>query len=394
MECISDAHNGSICETHEGNAINTVRLWKASFINVRCHRTPPSRAGPLRPGARARRLRRRLRRPHQGAASRTTIVAKALQVLINLEHRGACGCEANTGDGAGILIQMPDAFLRKAAASARAAAPERGYGAGLVFLPRDARDPRRDRDAVRAHRRARKGSGCSAGATCRPTTPARAERRGGRAGLPADLHRPRRRVAAPGASARATRAFERKLYVIRKRIEHAVDALEARRAVASASSTSSACRRNTLIYKGMLTAEQIGPMFPDLTDPDAGVGAGAGAPALQHQHVSRRGRWRIRTATSPTTARSTRCAATSTGCARAKALLAVATCSATTSKKILPIIREGGSDTAMFDNVLELLVMAGRSLPHAMLMMIPEPWQQPRAHEPGAARRSTSTTRR
>src|SRR5678816_4424713 len=69
------------------------------------------------------------------------IVQKALQVLVNLEHRGACGCEENTGDGAGILIQMPDAFLRTCAPTTLTAPGE--YGAGLVFLPPDASD--RDR---------------------------------------------------------------------------------------------------------------------------------------------------------------------------------------------------------------------------------------------------------
>ena len=67
------------------------------------------------------------------------IIEKALQVLINLEHRGACGCEANTGDGAGILVQMPDRFFRKEAARLQMPLPAEGsYGAGLVFLPRDA----------------------------------------------------------------------------------------------------------------------------------------------------------------------------------------------------------------------------------------------------------------
>src|SRR5690242_5750050 len=76
------------------------------------------------------------------------IVRKALQVLINLEHRGACGCEANTGDGAGILIQMPDTFFRKEAAALGITLPEpRGYGAGLVFLPHDA-ECRRDIEAT------------------------------------------------------------------------------------------------------------------------------------------------------------------------------------------------------------------------------------------------------
>ena len=74
------------------------------------------------------------------------IVRKALQVLINLEHRGACGCEANTGDGAGILIQMPDAFLRKSVSFTLPA--EGGYGAGLVFLPHDESDRDRIKDLI------------------------------------------------------------------------------------------------------------------------------------------------------------------------------------------------------------------------------------------------------
>src|SRR6188508_3350239 len=74
------------------------------------------------------------------------IVENALQVLINLEHRGACGCEANTGDGAGILLQMPDAFLRKV--TSFALPPAGAYGAGLVFLPHDPRDREAVRDVI------------------------------------------------------------------------------------------------------------------------------------------------------------------------------------------------------------------------------------------------------
>ena len=81
------------------------------------------------------------------------IVRKAMQVLINLEHRGACGCEANTGDGAGILVQMPDTFLRKVVSFALP--PAGAYGAGLVFLPRDARDRDAIKAAHRPHRRRR-----------------------------------------------------------------------------------------------------------------------------------------------------------------------------------------------------------------------------------------------
>ena len=93
------------------------------------------------------------------------IVRKALQVLINLEHRGACGCEANTGDGAGILIQMPDAFLRKVGA-VHAAAGRRVRRRARLPAARRAR-PRRDQGADRARSSRRKGRRCSAGATCR-----------------------------------------------------------------------------------------------------------------------------------------------------------------------------------------------------------------------------------
>ena len=95
------------------------------------------------PQRRTRCVRRRICRAYEGKRSHD-IVAKALQVLINLEHRGACGCEANTGDGAGILIQMPDAFLRTVAPFSLPAAG--AYGAGLVFLPHD----ERDRDAIKS----------------------------------------------------------------------------------------------------------------------------------------------------------------------------------------------------------------------------------------------------
>ena len=312
---------------------------------------------------------------------------KALQVLINLEHRGACGCEANTGDGAGILIQMPDAFLRKVVPFALPASG--AYGAGLVFLPRDERDRDAIKDADRAGSSRKKGRRSSAGATCRPTTGWSATAPGDAAGLPAGLHR--------GAARRDDRrrsrsAFERKLYVIRKRIEHAVDALE----------INALSRR--FFYIVSLSCEHA-----DLQGHADGAAAradvpGSGRPERSSRRSrsctsgsaptrSRRGRWRIRTATSRTTARSTRCAATSTGCARARGC-SRATCFGDDLKKMLPVIREGGSDTATFDNVLEFLVMAGRSLPHAILMMIPEPWSGNDMHGAPSGRRSTSTTRR
>ena len=138
---------------------------------------------------------------------------------------------------------------------------------------------------------------------------------------------------------------------------------------------------NALIYKGMLQARQLEPMFPDLSDESLDSRRWRWCTSGSARTRSRRGRWRTRTAMSRTTARSTRCAATSTGCTRARGC-SRAICSATTWSKLLPIIREGGSDTATFDNVLELLVMAGRSLPHAILMMIPEPWSNHESMSP------------
>ena len=293
------------------------------------------------------------------------IVRKALQVLINLEHRGACGCEANTGDGAGILIQTPDRFFRKVVPFTLP--PAGSYGSGLVFLPRNGRD----REAIRA-------------VMTRIIDEEGADLLGWRA-VPTDN-------ALVGDSARATQPvfeqvfigsrvpvvgeaerqrFERKLYVIRKCIERAVDALEisalSRRFVYIVSLSA-----NTLIYKGMLTARQLQPMFPDLSDPDL-----QSCLALVHQRFS------TNTFPSWPLAHPYRFVAHNgeintlrgnINWMHAREGLLRSAVLGDDLRKVLPVIREGGSDTATFDNVLELLVMAGRSLPHAILMMIPEPW--------------------
>ena len=163
--------------------------------------------------------------------------------------------------------------------------------------------------------------------------------------------------------------FERKLYVARKRIEHEVDRLTlAEKHFFYVVSLSA----RTLIYKGMLTADQIAPLFPDLTDPDM-----QSALALVHQRFS------TNTFPSWPLAHPYRFVAHNgeintlrgnINWMRAREGLLQSPELGEDLAKILPIIREGGSDTATFDNVLEFLVMTGRSLPHAVLMMIPEPW--------------------
>jgi glutamate synthase (ferredoxin) len=294
------------------------------------------------------------------------VVEQGLQVLVNLLHRGACGCEANTGDGAGILIQMPDAFLRKATAPLGITLPPAGrYGAGLVFLPRDPGEQARARTLV--ERIAREEGQSVLGWRPVPTD----DRVLGASALAA---KPRMEQVFIGLSGLAdasdgAKAAERKLYVIRKRIEHEADRLGlAQKALFYIVSLSS----QTLVYKGMLIADQIVATFPDLADPDL-----ISALALVHQRFS------TNTFPSWPLAHPYRYIAHNgeintlrgnINWMRAREGLFASNLFGDDLQKILPIIREGGSDTATFDNVLEFLVMGGRSLPHAILMMIPEPW--------------------
>jgi len=307
---------------------------------------------------------------HMKGQKSHAIVEKALQVLINLEHRGACGCEANTGDGAGILVQMPDTFLRKVVPFTL---PTPGaYGAGLVFLPHD----ERDREAIQglfARVIAEEGQ------TLLGWRLVPSDNRD--LGNSAKATQPQFQQLFVGAArGMSGLEFERKLYVIRKRVEHAVDKLKIANPLSRRLFYVVSLSANTLIYKGMLTARQLGPMFPDLADP-----AMVSAIGLVHQRFS------TNTFPSWPLAHPYRFIAhngeinTLRGNAnwmRAREGLLQSDAFGDDLTKLLPVIREGGSDTATFDNVLELLVMAGRSLPHAILMMIPEPWQNHESMDP------------
>jgi glutamate synthase (ferredoxin) len=297
------------------------------------------------------------------------VIEQGLQILLNLLHRGACGCEANTGDGAGVLIQMPDRFLRKATAALGIVLPRPGeYGAGLVFLPTGRAEREQLRALIEAAVRAEghtvlgwravPGDDSSLGASARASKP-----------VIEQLFIADGRRSADEGDAAARQRFERALYVIRKQVEHAVDRLSLSDAGSFYIVSLSA---NTLIYKGMLTADQIAPTFPDLTDPDM-----ESALALVHQRFS------TNTFPSWPLAHPYRYVAHNgeintlrgnINWMHAREGLMRSAVLGDDLQKILPVIREGGSDTATFDNVLELLVMSGRSLPHAVLMMIPEPW--------------------
>jgi len=293
------------------------------------------------------------------------IVRNALDLLINLEHRGATGSDPGTGDGAGILVQMPDRFFRESLTFPLP--PAGSYGAGLVFLPTD-------RAAAAKLRAVVEGIAAEEG---QPVlgwrhVPTHLEAVGRSAASVAPAFEQvfigrSPQLDGPDAKAR----FERKLYVIRKRAEHAVEQLDlpgpSKKAFYVVSLSS-----GTLIYKGMLTASQIEGLFPDLSD-----AAFESALALVHQRFS------TNTFPSWPLAHPYRLVAHNgeintlrgnINWMQAREGLLKSSAFGDDLRKVLPVIRPGGSDTATFDNVLEFLVMAGRTLPHAVLMMIPEPW--------------------
>jgi glutamate synthase (ferredoxin) len=187
------------------------------------------------------------------------IIQQALQVLLNLNHRGACGCEANTGDGAGILIQPPHEFLKLVAREARVALPSAGeYGVGMVFLPQDAAQ-RGECEKVFEGIAAEEGQPVLGWRTI-PTSNVTL-------GATALASEPLMRQAFLARNAKLTDdlAFERKLYVIRKRAEHAIR--YSGKVAGGDFFYVSSLSYKTVVYKGMLLTEQLNPYYPDLSHP-------------------------------------------------------------------------------------------------------------------------------
>ena len=291
------------------------------------------------------------------------IVHQALTVLMNLRHRGACGCEANTGDGAGILLQVPHHFLAKSCAEIGIHLPFPGeYGVGMVFLPADPSERYKceklfeeivqEEDQKLLGWRTVPTCDHSLGNTARASEPVVRQVFIARdPGLKDDL------------------AFERKLYLIRKLAERGI-----RYSGIKGGNRFYICSLSykTLVYKGMLMPEQIQPFYPDLADPLM-----ESAIALVHSRFS--------TNTFPSWDRAhpyryiahngeINTLRGNINWMHARECLFESDLFGDDIKKLLPVINEDGSDSAMFDNALELLVLAGRSLPHAVMMMIPEPW--------------------
>ena len=285
------------------------------------------------------------------------LVDLALKALENLAHRGAFGADPETGDGAGILLQMPHEFF---SAVAGVALPEPGaYASGMAYLPTD--------EAAAADARAAVGAiaaeeGLSVLAWREVPVVL------GRAGVAAARVAPRfaQVFLAPDPHTRAAgatgMALERLAYIVRKRVEHA-------RSDVYFPSLST----RTFVYKGMLATDQLRDFFPDLCDPRL-----VSALALVHSRFS------TNTFPSWPLAHPYRLVAhngeinTVAGnrnWMRAREALLDSDAFPGGIERIFPVLTPGASDSASFDEVLELLHLSGRSLPHAVLMMIPEAWE-------------------
>ncbi|GCE58852.1 glutamate synthase large subunit [Microcystis aeruginosa] len=300
---------------------------------------------------------------HKTGKKSHDIVEQALTILLNLDHRGACGAEKNTGDGAGILCQIPDLFFRKVTSNLGFTLPAAGqYGVGMLYTAPDAEirgKSRQEFEKIAAEEGVKvlgwrdvPTDNSSLGNSAKSTEPfieqVFIERD---ANLSDDL------------------AFERKLYVIRKRSHLSRQSFNRYWYPCSISS-------RTIVYKGQLMPVQVGDYFPDLHDPDFQSALG-----LVHSRFS--------TNTFPSWERAhpyryiahngeINTLRGNINWMHARQSMFASPLFGEDIKKIQPVINIEGSDSLIFDNALELMVLSGRSLPHAVMMMIPEPWA---AHE-------------
>src|SRR5215216_6497846 len=282
-------------------------------------------------------------------------VRRAVVALENLEHRGAAGADPNTGDGAGILLQMPDAFMR--AVLDEDLPPPGAYGVCVCFLPHEA-ERRAELEALLERTVADEGQRVVAWRD----VPVDKDY----VGISANYFAPYVKqlvVAASDELAADQDAFERKLYVIRRVAEIA----------AGPDLVIPSFSSRTIVYKGMLTSPQLLGYYPDLQDARFESALG-----LVHSRFS------TNTFPSWELAHPYRMIAHNgeintlrgnVNWMRARESQLASELFGDDLPKILPIVRPGGSDSATFDNVLELLTLAGRSVPHAVMMMIPEAYE-------------------
>ncbi len=295
------------------------------------------------------------------------IICQAITILANLAHRGGAGSEDNTGDGAGILLQLPDRFFRQVCPDIGIFLPKAGeYGVGMVFLPRNETSRKVCEKRIEAIV-AQEGQSVLGWRTL-PINESSL-------GSIARANRPYIRQVfigcSPELSQNGEMAFERCLYAIRKRCEKQIEE-QSEGSDNYYYFASLSCR--TIVFKGMLTADQVDAFYLDLTSLEV-----ESALALVHSRYS--------TNTFPSWERAhpyrylihngeintlrgninwmhARESAIKTGLFGKD------------PDRIFPLINPNGSDSAMFDNCLEFLALTGRTLPHAAMMMVPEPWNR------------------
>jgi glutamate synthase domain-containing protein 2/glutamate synthase domain-containing protein 1/glutamate synthase domain-containing protein 3 len=290
------------------------------------------------------------------------IIRKGIQVLLNLAHRGACGCDPETGDGAGVLIQIPHKFFARECEKLGFTLPKAGtYAVGMTFLPVE-KHQRLQCEGI-LERIVREEGLTLLGWRDTPVY-ASAIGRVARASQPYI-----QQIFVRCANGMDEDVFERKLYVVRKRAENEIR----ESGIEDAEMfyiPSLSCR--TIVYKGLLLAPQIANFYRELSDPDA-----VSALCLVHQRFS--------TNTFPSWQRAhpyryiahngeINTLRGNVNWMQARQSLLKSDVFGDDLKKLLPIIAPDGSDSSNFDNAVELLLQAGRSLPHVMAMLIPEAW--------------------
>jgi len=292
------------------------------------------------------------------------IVEQGLRINENLKHRGASGCEKNTGDGAGILLQVPDKFLRMVCSEINVDLPlDNRYGVGMLFLPPDISQRRAIEDICRQMIQAegQKFLGFRKVPTCNDSL-----------GNTARSQEPvvKQLFVGWGKDTLSDLEFERKLYIIRRRITKRVKYTAG--LLGSSYFYISSLSGRTIVYKGMLLPEQVGLFYPELHDPDM-----ESAIAMVHSRFS--------TNTFPSWDRAhpyrflshngeINTLKGNVNWMKAREKNIESKVFGSQLESIKPVILEDGSDSAILDNAFEFLVLSGRSMAHAAMMIIPEPW--------------------
>ncbi|HZZ44934.1 MAG TPA: glutamate synthase large subunit [Tepidisphaeraceae bacterium] len=297
------------------------------------------------------------------------IVSDSLTMLENMNHRGACGCESNSGDGAGILVSMPDKFFRREAERLGFKLPKLGeYGAGMIFMPKDLTARR---ECQQIFEKVVRGYGMVVlGWRDVPTDAKKAD-----IGPTPLAKEPRvmQVFVGMGETFYNRTDFNRRMYLVRQRTENLIEFGEGISDAAREFFYICILSTNRMVYKGMLSADQLRAYYPDLADADFQSHL-----AIVHSRFSTNTfpAWRL---AHPyryiahngeiNTLRGNR------NWMRARTGSLQSEVFGDELSKMFPLLTETGSDSATFDNALQFLAVNGRSLPHSVLMMVPEAWQ-------------------